>query len=394
VFVDVEPLCSSMSTAQVDYCHDNARNKIFTLTITQSIMELGIYTFADLQPDKVAGKAIITHQRIKDLLEEIQLADQLGLDVFGVGEHHRADYAVSSPAVILAAAASMTKKIKLTSAVTVLSSDDPVRVFQNFATLDQISNGRAEIMAGRGSFIESFPLFGFDLKDYDALFAEKLDLLLKINKSEKITWEGKLRSSLHDNGVYPRPYQEHLPIWLAVGGTPESAVRAATLRLPMALAIIGGMPERFVPFVNLYKETAKQTGRDLGTLPLGINTHVFVSETSQRAADDYYPSYAAMMNNIGRERGWPSLSREQFDANRSSKGYLMVGSVQEVIDKILYEYQLFGHTRFLAQMSVGTVDHKKILKSMELFGTKVAPAVRKAIGLANSSNTNSKQTVL
>lgn len=357
-------------------------------------MELGIYTFADLQPDRLTGKAVNTHQRIKDLLEEIQLADQLGLDVFGVGEHHRPDYAVSSPTVVLGAAASMTKTIKLTSAVTVLSSDDPVRVFENFATLDQLSNGRAEIMAGRGSFIESFPLFGYDLKDYDKLFAEKLDLLMKINQSEKVTWSAKLRSSLDHLGVYPRPYQQQIPIWLAVGGTPESAIRAATLKLPMALAIIGGMPERFVPFVNLYKQTAQEAGRDLRSLPLGINTHVFISETSQQAGDDYYPTYAAMMNKIGRERGWPPLSREQFDANRSSKGYLMVGSVQQVIDKILYEHELLNHTRFLAQMSVGTVDHKKILKSMELFGTKVAPAVRKAIGNRSNAIAKAKVSVL
>lgn len=342
-------------------------------------MELGIYTFADLQPDRLTGKAVNTHQRIKDLLEEIQLADQLGLDVFGVGEHHRADYAVSSPAVVLGAAASMTKNIKLTSAVSVLSSDDPVRVFQNFSTLDQVSDGRAEIMAGRGSFIESFPLFGYDLKDYDKLFTEKLDLLIKLNQSVKVSWSGKLRTSLDGLGVYPRPYQQQIPIWLAVGGTPESAIRAATLKLPMALAIIGGMPERFVPFVNLYKQTAQEAGRDLKSLPLGINTHVFISETSQQAGNDYYPTYAAMMNRIGRERGWPPLSQEQFDANRSAKGYLMVGSVQQVIDKILYEHELFNHTRFLAQMSVGTVDHKKILKSMELFGTKVAPVIRKAV---------------
>jgi probable LLM family oxidoreductase len=357
-------------------------------------MELGMYTFADQLPDRSAGKAIITHQRMKDLLEEIQLADQLGLDVFGVGEHHRGDYAVSSPAVVLAAAASITKNIKLTSAVTVLSSDDSVRVFQDFATLDQLSNGRAEIMAGRGSFTESFPLFGYDLKDYDALFAEKFDLLLKINKSEKVTWNGDLRASLKDAGIYPRPYQNELPIWLAVGGTPESAIRAATLRVPMALAIIGGMPERFVPFVNLYKQTAQEIGRDISELPLGINTHVFVSETSQKAGDDYYPTYAAMMNRIGKERGWPPLSQEQFDANRSEKGYLMVGSVQQVIDKIVYEHELFNHTRFLAQMSVGTMDHKKVLHSMELFGTQVVPAVRKALDVKRSRKQERSSTVL
>jgi probable LLM family oxidoreductase len=356
-------------------------NRTVTETFNQLVMELGIYTFADLRADSSAGKAMSTHQRIRDLLEEIQLADQLGLDVFGVGEHHRADYAVSSPAVVLGAAASLTKNIKLTSAVTVLSSDDPVRVFQDFAMLDQISGGRAEIMAGRGSFIESFPLFGYDLKDYDQLFSEKLDLLLKINESEKVKWSGTLRSPINGLGIYPRPLQQQIPVWLAAGGTPASAIRAATLKLPMALAIIGGMPERFVPFVNLYKQTAEQTGSDVGSLQLGINTHVFVSDSSQKAGDEFFPTYAAMMNNIGRERGWPPLSRTQFDANRSEKGYLMVGSIQQVIDKILYEHELFNNTRFLAQMSVGTMDHKKILKSMELFGTQVAPVVRKAVAI-------------
>ncbi|HNP77590.1 MAG: LLM class flavin-dependent oxidoreductase [Cyclobacteriaceae bacterium] len=343
-------------------------------------MEIGLYTFADVAPDRKPGNATNTHQRIKDVLEEIQLADQLGLDVFALGEHHRPDYAVSSPVVLLAAAAAVTRNIKLSSAVTVLSSDDPVRVFQSFATLDQISDGRAEIMVGRGSFIESFPLFGYDLNDYDALFSEKLDLLMKINQHEVVSWKGKMRPPIDHLGVYPRPLQEKLPIWLAVGGTPASAIRAAKLNLPMALAIIGGMPERFVPFVNIYKDAAVQLGRDRASLPLGINTHVYVAQSSQQASDEYYPTYAAMMTRIGRERGWPPLTREQFEANRSPRGYLMVGSVQEVIDKMLMEYELFHHTRFLAQMSVGTVPHKNILKSIELFGTQVVPAVRKAIG--------------
>ena len=343
-------------------------------------MEFGLYTFADVAPDRKPGHATNTHQRIKDVLEEIQLADQLGFDVFALGEHHRPDYAVSSPAVLLAAAAAITKNIRLSSAVTVLSSDDPVRVFQSFATLDQISDGRAEIMVGRGSFIESFPLFGYDLNDYDALFSEKLDLLMNINQHEVVSWKGEMRAPLDHLGVYPRPLQDKLPIWLAVGGTPASAIRAAKLNLPMALAIIGGMPERFVPFVNIYKDAAVKLGRDRASLPLGINTHVYVAQSSQQASDEYYPSYAAMMTRIGRERGWPPLTREQFEMSRSPKGYLMVGSVQEVIDKMLMEYELFHHTRFLAQMSVGTVPHKNILKSIELFGTQVVPAVRKAIG--------------
>jgi probable LLM family oxidoreductase len=305
------------------------------------------------------------------------------LDIFGVGEHHRPDYAVSSPAVVLGAAAAITKNIKLSSAVTVLSSDDPVRVFQNFATIDLLSGGRAEIMAGRGSFIESFPLFGYDLEDYDELFAEKLDLLLKINQTTRVTWQGKHRASINNLGVYPRPYQQHIPIWLAAGGTPASAVRAATLGLPLMLAIIGGRPEQFVPFINLYKETALKTGKEISELQIGINNHFYVSENSQQAANEFYPYYAEMMNRVGHERGWPPLSKQQYEYSRSPNGALMVGGVQEVIDKILYEHELFGNTRFLAQASVGNVPHKMIMKSIELFGTKVVPAVKKEIKTGN-----------
>jgi probable LLM family oxidoreductase len=342
-------------------------------------MELGLITFADMEPESLPGRAINAHQRIKDLMEEIELADQLGLDVFGVGEHHRPDYAVSSPAVILGAAAMITKNIKLSSAVTVLSSDDPVRVFQNFSTVDILSSGRAEIMAGRGSFIESFPLFGYDLNDYDELFEEKLDLLLQLNKSEKVSWRGKHRPSIQNRGVYPRPYQSKIPIWIAAGGTPASAIRAATLQLPLMLAIIGGRPEQFVHFIDLYKETSRKAGRDMSTLQFGINNHFYVSEDSQKAGDEFYPYYAEMMNRVGRDRGWPPLSRQQFEYSRSAEGAVMVGSVQQVIDKILYEYELFGFTRFMAQASVGNVPHKMVMKSIELFGAKVAPAVKKEI---------------
>jgi probable LLM family oxidoreductase len=316
-------------------------------------MELGLITFADMEPESLPGRAINAHQRIKDLMEEIELADQLGLDVFGVGEHHRPDYAVSSPAVILGAAAMVTKNIKLSSAVTVLSSDDPVRVYQNFATVDLLSSGRAEIMAGRGSFIESFPLFGFNLEDYDDLFTEKLDLLLKLNQRETLSWRGKHRPSFENRGVYPRPYQSKLPIWIAAGGTPASAIRAATLQLPLMLAIIGGRPQQFVHFIDLYKESSRKSGRDLSALQFGINNHFYVSEDSQKAGDEFYPYYAEMMNRVGRDRGWPPLSHQQFDFSRSPQGAVMVGSVQQVIDKILYEY--------------------------ELFGTKVAPVVKKEI---------------
>ena len=343
-------------------------------------MELGLITFADMEPENSPGKGVNGRKRIGDLLEEIQLADQLGLDVFGVGEHHRPDYVVSSPAVVLAAAAVLTKNIKLASAVTVLSSDDPVRVYQQFATVDLLSGGRAEIMAGRGSFIESFPLFGYDLHDYDELFIEKLDLLLELNKTTRISWKGKHRASLENQSIYPRPFQPAIPVWLAAGGTPSSAVRAATLGLPLMLAIIGGLPSHFVSFVNLYKETFRKSGRNINEMKLGINNHVYIGEDSQKAADEFFPYYATMMNRVGRERGWAPLTRPQYEALRSPNAALMVGSVQEVIDKILFEHELFGNTRFLAQASVGTLPHKMVMKSIELFGEKVAPEVRKAIG--------------
>jgi probable LLM family oxidoreductase len=337
-------------------------------------MEIGLYTFAELSPDPETGRTVTPRQRVRDLMEEIELADQLGLEVFGVGEHHRPDFVVSSPAVILGAAAVRTERIRLSSAVTVLSSDDPVRVFQDFATVDLLSGGRAEIMAGRGSFIESFPLFGFDLDDYDALFAEKLELLLKLREEEVVTWSGEHRSALEGAGVYPRPVQEPLPVWLAVGGTPNSIVRAASLRLPLALAIIGGAPERFVPLVELYREAATQTGHP--GLPVGINSHTYVADSSQQAADDFFPAYAGMMNRIGRERGWSPMTREQFDQLRSLRGALVVGSPQEVIEKILFQHELFGHQRFMAQVSVGHLPHAKAMRAIELLGVEVAPAVR------------------
>ena len=342
-------------------------------------MEIGIYTFADITPNPSSDKKSGAHQRLKDLIEEIELAEQVGLDIFAVGEHHRPDYAVSSPAVVLAAAAMRTKKIRLSSAVSVLSSDDPVRVFQDFSTLDLLSDGRAEIMAGRGSFIESFPLFGYDLKDYDELFSEKLELLVNLNKSVKVTWKGKHRPSINNLGVYPRPLQNELPIWVAVGGTPESVVRAARLGLPMGLAIIGGMPERFKPIIDLYREAWKKSNHPEEKLKVSINSHAYVAETSQQAADEFFPSYAEVMTRIGRERGWPPTTRQHFEEMRSPGGSLLVGSPQQVIDKILLEQRFFRHHRFLAQMDVGTLPHDKLMKSIELFGTLVAPAVRKAV---------------
>ena len=330
-------------------------------------MELGVYTFAELG---AAGP----ERRMAELLEEVELAEQVGLDVFGVGEHHRPDFVVSAPAVVLAAAAARTSRIRLTSAVSVLSSDDPVRVFQEFATVDLISGGRAEIMAGRGSFIESFPLFGYDLDDYDALFAEKLELLQDLLASERVTWSGTHRASLDDLGVYPRPVQEPLPVWIAVGGTPESALRAGRLGLPMALAIIGGQPERFAPFAELFRRAALEAGHV--PPPLSINSHGYVAESSERAGEEFFPAYSAMMNRIGRERGWSGLTRQDFDALRTRRGALVVGSPDEVIEKILFQHEIFGHQRFLAQMSVGSLPHEQVLRSIELFGTVVAPAVR------------------
>ncbi len=342
-------------------------------------MELGLYSFAELPLDTVTGNGGAAQKRLNDLMEEIELADQIGLDVYAVGEHHRPDFAISSPAVVLGAAAVKTKNIKLSSAVTVLSSDDPVRVFQDFATVDLLSNGRAEIMAGRGSFIESFPLFGYNLEDYDELFSEKLELLIKLNESEKISWKGNYRAPLNNLGVYPRPAQNKIPIWLAIGGTPESAVRAGTLGLPMALAIIGGTPEHFVQLVDLFRRAAKESGHDEKNIGMGINSHAFIGDDSKKTADEFFPPFAQVMAKIGRERGWSGMTREQYDYMISPKGALLIGSPQQVIDKILYEHELFHNNRFLAYMSVGAMQHKKVMRSIELFGTVVAPAIRKAI---------------
>ncbi len=339
-------------------------------------MELGLYTFADVSPEAGPG-AIGPHERLRNLIEEITLADQVGLDVFGLGEHHRPDYAASAPVVALAAAAEHTKNIRLTSAVTVLSSDDPVRVFQQFSTLDQLSSGRAEIMAGRGSFIESFPLFGYNLEDYDELFTEKLDLLLKLRDSVKVSWSGRLRAPINERGVYPRPYQQRLPIWIAVGGTPQSVARAATLGLPLALAIIGGEPHRFAPLFQLYRETARRAGHDPKKLATSLNVHGFVAETTEQAADDFYGPQAEVMNRIGRERGWGPTNRAHFDQSRSPTGALFVGNPEQVAEKIVAQHKIFGNDRFLLQMAIGLMPHKKIMKAIELYGTKVAPMVRK-----------------
>lgn len=341
--------------------------------------EIGLYSFAELTPDPTTGQKLSPAERIRDLLEEIELADQVGLDVFGLGEHHREDFVSSAPEVILGAAASRTKNIRLSSAVTVLSSDDPVRVFQRFASLDLVSNGRAEIIAGRGSFIESFPLFGYDLHDYDELFSEKLDLLLKLRESDHITWNGNHRASLQNLGVYPRPVQDLLPVWVGVGGTPESVVRAASRGLPMALAIIGGLPEQFAPFVNLYREVAAENNYDPATTPISINSHGFIADTRQQAIDESFPAVQTVMNKIGRERGWSPMRREQYEASATVRGSNFVGSPDDIIEKILFQHSIFNHQRLLLQLSVGTLPHDKVMHAIELLGTKVAPVVRDEI---------------
>ena len=342
-------------------------------------MELGIYSFGEATPDPETGRTISAHERVRRLLEEIELADKVGLDVYGLGEHHRREFVVSAPAVVLAAAAARTKRIRLTSAVSVISSDDPVRVFQNFATLDLVSNGRAEIMAGRGSFTESFPLFGYDLADYDDLFEEKLQLLLKIRESERVTWRGAHRAAIEDLPVFPRPVQDPLPVWIAVGGHPESVVRAGRLGLPLALAIIGGEPRRFVPLVDLYREAGRRAGHDPAKLRVSINSHGLIGDDSKQVADDAYAAYSYVMGKIGRERGWPPPTREKFEAERGPLGANLVGTPEEVAAKIVYEHELFGLDRFLIQLSVGTLPHEKVLHAIELFGTKVAPIVHREI---------------
>jgi len=333
-------------------------------------MELGLATFADL------GSGVSPEQRMRDLLDEAELAEQLGLDVFAIGEHHRPDFLVSAPAIPLAAIAARTERIRLASAVTVLSSDDPVRVFQQFAELDLVSGGRAEIWAGRGSFIESFPLFGYELDDYDELFSEKLELLLRIRESDHVTWSGRHRAPLNDAVIWPRPIQDPLPVWVAVGGTPESVVRAGALGLPLTLAIIGGQPERFYQLVDLYRRAFEAAGHDLADAKVAINTHAFVGATEAEANSAFAASYLAMMNRIGRERGWPPSGRPEYDALRSPRGALAVGSPEQVAEKILFEHELFGNQRYIGQMSVGAVAHRDVMRSIELFGTQVAPLVR------------------
>jgi len=341
-------------------------------------MEIGIDSFVENTPDPVTGIAISPAERVHDLLEEIVLADQAGLDISGIGEHHRQEYVSSAPAIILAAAAARTRRIRLTSAVTVLSSDDPVRVFQDFATVDLISQGRAEITIGRGSFIESYPLFGFDLNDYDELFAEKLDLLLKIRENVRVHWSGKHRAALTGQGVYPRPVQNPLPVWIGVGGTPASFARAGTLGLPLAVAIIGGEPHRFRPLIDLYREAGRRAGHAAEQLPVGVHAVGFLADTTEQAADDLFPAYAYVFSRIGKERGWPPVTRAQFDATRGPTGALLVGGPEAIAEKILsIDEALGGISRISIQLTPGSLPHAKVMHAIELLGARVAPMVRK-----------------
>ena len=341
-------------------------------------MELGIGMFGDLSFDTATGKPRAAKVKLQEILEQIKLADDVGLDVFGLGQHHRPDYAVSAPEIVLAAAASITKNIKLFSTVTVLSSAEPVKVYQDFSTIDLISNGRAEIGVGRGSFIESFPLFGYNLKDYDQLFEEKLDLLLNINNNDVVNWKGKLRAPLINQQVLPRATNNgKLPIWIAVGGTPESVLRAAKLGLPLIVAIIGGMPKQFKPLIDYYKQEYLNHGHDVAKMQIGIHSHSFLSNEPQNIAD-YFNNYAAQMNRVGASRGWPPYAKSQYDGGRTKEGALFIGDANEVTDKILYMHELFGITRFIGHMDVGDPSHKNMMKAIELFGKEVAPRVRKA----------------
>ncbi len=345
-------------------------------------MELGIGMFGDNHYDE-KGKPLSSGERLRELIEEVKLMDEVSIDFFGIGEHHRPDYAVSVPEIVLAAASSVTKRIKLGSAVTVLSSSDPVRIYQSFATIDQLSNGRAELVAGRGSFIESFPLYGYNLNDYHELFEEKLELLLKINQQDTITWKGNFRAELQNQQILPRAVNDHLNIWVAIGGTPESVVRAAKLELPVMFAIIGGNPEQFKPLFKYYRELYEHFGHDPKKLQVGVHMHSFFGDNSQQTADYYYPVYSGQMNRVGASRGWAPFSRSQYEQGRTMEGAYLFGDANEAIDKILYLHEMFGLTRFSAHMDVGGPSHAMLMKSIELFGTKIAPKVREAIGKKN-----------
>jgi len=348
-------------------------------------MQIGVDSFGAVISEPSTGVTLSSVERMDNLLEEIVLADQVGLDVFGIGEHHRSEFVDSAPSVILAAAAARTRDIRLTSAVTVLSAADPVRIFQEFATLDLISHGRAEIVAGRGSSIEAFPLFGFDLEDYDSLFSEKLELLLKIRENIQVHWTGRHRPPLTGQAVYPRPLQNPLPIWVGVGGTPESFVRAGKLGLPLMVAVIGGQPKRFRPLIDLYRETGRRAGHSADKLVVGLHAIGFLGDTTEQAADDFYPGYAHTFTKIGKERGWPPTTRAQFDAVRVPTGALLIGDAETVAEKILRLNEVLGGlSRITFQMGVSALPHEMMLRSIELLGTRVVPLVRKELTAKSS----------
>ena len=339
-------------------------------------MELGITSFAETYPDPMSGDTISHAERLRQVVAEIVRAEEVGLDVYGLGEHHRPDFASSAPVVALAAAAGQTEKIRLFPAVSILSTDDPVRVYQQYSTLDAVSGGRAELLVGRGSFIESFPLFGFSLENYDELFAEKLDLLLQIRDSEDVTWSGRFRPPIRGQGIYPRAEGRPLPIRVAVGGTPASIVRAAERGLEVALAIIGGSPDRFKVFADLHRRTLVENGYDPEEVPLSVHGHGYVADSDEQAADEFYNPYAVAMSTLGRERGWGPMTRQQFDMMRGPEGSLVLGDPETVASKILRWKEVLGVSRFELHISVGTLPHEKVMRSIELLGTKVAPLVR------------------
>lgn len=345
----------------------------------QTGMEIGIYTLADLGPNPHTGKTISAKQRIEEIVAAAKMADEAGLDVFGIGEHHRLDYAVSAPAAVLAAISQVTKRIKLTSATTVLNTIDPVRLFEEFSTLDLLSNGRAEIIAGRGAFVESFPLFGYDVNHYDELFEEHIELLLKLNEQEKVTWNGRFRSGLRDSEISPRPFQKKLPLWVGVGGTPESAARAGRLGAGLALAILGGDPRRFKPLVDIYRQAAAKAGHASEDLKVAVTGHAFISETTEQAKEEYYPYHSNYWGYLNQQqrgmRGY--ISREDFEHLAAPETALFVGSPQQVIEKILHQYELYGHGRFIAQMDIGGMPFKRVAENIERLATEVAPVVRR-----------------
>lgn len=343
------------------------------------MLELGIGMFGDLQIDEKTGYIQSPQQRLAEIVEEVKLMDELGIDFFGIGEHHREDYAVASPEIVLAALSSVTKNIKLGSAVSVISSTDPVKLFKDFATVDLLSNGRAEIMAGRGSFIESFPVFGLELNDYDELFDEKLRLLLTLNQNKIVDWKGRFRKPLINQPIFPQPKQEKLPVWIAVGGTPQSVIRAGKLGLPVIFAIIGGNWRSFKGLFELYHQAYQDNGHDPAQYQVGVHMHSFFGADSQQIADDYYPIYAAQMDRIGKSRNWPPYQRPNFDYGLTSEGHLIVGDVNESVDKILMIQEEFGLTRFSAHIDVGSPSHVEMMKAIEIYGDKIIPQVKKAL---------------